>query len=231
MRLGPFAIGADEGKLPGRSPAPFGNHGGCVNIIFCDGHGRSIGKGIDQTIYARLVTPEGSQYGQQAFDEGLDASCRLAFRVAYSVLRNREDAEEVAQEAMLKAHRKLPTLRQQERFRSWLVRIAWRLAIDRQRADRRRQRREQAEPVALEEPSPEDLTASGEMRIHLWRAIDELPEIHRKVLILATIEEHDMQSVARLLNLPAGTVKSRLHKARKKLLEKLKWIADGSNRR
>ena len=168
---------------------------------------------------------------EQAFDEEIEASCRLAFRVAYSVLRNREDAEEVAQEAMLKARRKLRTLRQRERFRSWLVRIVWRLAIDRQRADRRRERREQVEPTALEEPSPEDLATSGELSQHLWRAIDELPEIHRKVLILAAIEEHDMQSVARLLNLPAGAVKSRLHKARERLLEKLKWIADGSKRR
>ena len=161
---------------------------------------------------------------EQAFDEEIEASCRLAFRVAYSVLRNREDAEEVAQEAMLKARRKLRTLRQRERFRSWLVRIVWRLAIDRQRADRRRERREQVEPTALEEPSPEDLATSGELSQHLWRAIDELPEIHRKVLILAAIEEHDMQSVARLLNLPAGAVKSRLHKARERLLEKLKWV-------
>ncbi len=168
---------------------------------------------------------------EQAFDEEIEASCRLAFRVAYSVLRNREDAEEVAQEAMLKARRKLRTLRQRGGLRSWLVRIVWRLAVDRQRADRRRQRREQVEPTALEEPSPEDLAASGELSKHLWRAIDELPEIHRKVLILAAIEEHDMQSVARLLNLPAGAVKSRLHKARERLLEKLKWIADGSKRR
>lgn len=111
---------------------------------------------------------------EKAFDERLEASCRLAYRVAYSVLRNREDAEEVAQEAMLKAHRKLSSLRQEDRFRSWLVRIAWRLAIDRQRADRRRQRREQVKPAAIEEPSPEELASSNELSKHLWRAIDEL---------------------------------------------------------
>ncbi len=168
---------------------------------------------------------------EQAFDDGLENSSHLAFRVAYSVLRNREDAEEVAQEAMLKAHRKLRSLRHPDRLRAWLVRIAWRVAIDRKRSDRRRQRREQAEPVAAEEPNPEEVAAQVELRAHLWQAIDELPEIHRKTLILAAIEGHDLQTVARLLNLPPGTVKSRLHKARKGLLEKLKWIADGYNRR
>ncbi len=65
----------------------------------------------------------------------------------------------------------------------------------------------------------------GEFQRHLERAMDELPEKLRLVLILATIEGHNLREVGRLLGLPEGTVKSRLHLARKQLAEKLRWIA------
>jgi RNA polymerase sigma-70 factor (ECF subfamily) len=63
------------------------------------------------------------------FDARLAESSRLAFRVAYGVLRQREDAEDVAQEALLRAYRHFRRLRDRDRFRSWIVRVAWRLAI------------------------------------------------------------------------------------------------------
>lgn len=162
------------------------------------------------------------------FEERLNELTRLAFRVAYSVLRCREDAEEVAQEALLKAYGKLRTLRKPDRFRSWLVRITWRLALDRQRSNRRRQRREQEAGAPAPELSPEDMASSTERREYVWRAINELPATQRKVLILSVIEGHDTRSAAQLMRLPPGTVKSRLHRARRTLLEKLRWIAEES---
>src|SRR6266404_2424449 len=79
------------------------------------------------------------------FEARLVESSRLAFRVAFSVLRNREDAEDVAQEAFAKAYRSFRQLRNRDRFRAWLVRMTWRLAIDRQRADRWRAARDASE--------------------------------------------------------------------------------------
>src|SRR5512132_1701781 len=76
------------------------------------------------------------------FEARLRESSTLAVRVAYSVLRNREDAEDVAQEAFAKAYRSFHQLRDRERFRAWLVRMTWRMALDRQRANRRRTARE-----------------------------------------------------------------------------------------
>src|SRR6266481_655846 len=78
------------------------------------------------------------------FEARLVESSTLAFRVAYGVLRHRQDAEDVAQEAFVKAYRSFRELRDRERFRAWLVRMTWRLALDRQRADRRRTVRETA---------------------------------------------------------------------------------------
>src|SRR5919204_1409661 len=65
------------------------------------------------------------------FEERLAESATLAFRVAYGVLRSREDAEDVAQEAAVRAYQGFGSLRNKERFRPWLVRIAWRPALDR----------------------------------------------------------------------------------------------------
>src|SRR5688500_20288442 len=75
---------------------------------------------------------------EREFEARLVESSTLAFRVAYSVLRQREDAEEVAQEAFAKAYRSFRQLRDRERLRAWLVRMTWRLAIDRQRWNGRR---------------------------------------------------------------------------------------------
>jgi RNA polymerase sigma-70 factor (ECF subfamily) len=191
---------------------------------------------------ASLVTAD--QEIEREFEARLIESSTLAFRVAYGVLRNRQDAEDVAQEAFAKAYRRFRELRDRERFRAWLVRMTWRLALDRQRSDRRRLAREGAaagpkgpalrgteyRPGQSAEcrPGPfgpggvlEDLQAR-ERAERLWAAIDALPEKLRVAIVLANIEEHDLGEVARLLGLPEGTVKSRLFLARQRLKELLR---------
>ena len=176
-----------------------------------------------------LDTEPSSEVARE-FEQRLADCSSLAFRVALGVLHNREDAEEVAQEAFLRAYRNFHRLRDRERFRGWLARLAWRLAIDRWRATRRRERREQASVDAAPAPTVEGLAASRELQRHLERAMDALPEKLRIVLILAAIEEHNLGDVAGMLGLPEGTVKSRLHLARKQLAEKLRWIVSDTKR-
>lgn len=155
---------------------------------------------------------------EREFDALLAASSTLAFRVAYSVLRHRQDAEDVAQEAFIRAHRRFLQLRDRTRFQSWLVRMTWRLALDHRRSARRRVVREQIH--SRETPtSTEELAASAERARHLWDAIDALPDKLRLVLVLAVMEGHDVREVSRLLSLPEGTVKSRLFLARQRLKE------------
>ena len=164
---------------------------------------------------------------EREFEDRLRESTTLAFRVAYGVLRNRQDAEDVAQEAFAKAHRNFTQLRDRDRFRAWLVRMTWRLAIDRWRSDRRRAIREQSvEMPAM--ATTEDVAVARERSAHLYRAIDALPEKLRVVVVLAAIEEHDLREVARLLDVPEGTVKSRLFLARKGLAESLRCLAPKS---
>jgi len=161
---------------------------------------------------------------EREFEDRLRESTTLAFRVAYGVLRHRQDAEDVAQEAFAKAYRSFSQLRDRDRFRAWLTRMTWRLAIDRWRSDRRRTAREQAVESG-EEPTSEEIAVSRERAQRLWEAIDTLPEKLRIVVVLGAIEGHDIRAISRLLNLPEGTVKSRLYLARKGLAESLKCLA------
>lgn len=161
---------------------------------------------------------------EEEFERRVVESSTLAFRVAYSVLRQRQDAEDVAQDAFVKAYRGFSRLRDRERFRAWLVRITWRLALDRQRGERRRTAREEAtEPPASRGGADADLVARERSAL-LWSAIDALPDKLRVAVVLANIEGHDIEEVARLLALPTGTVKSRLSLARQKLKERLQWM-------
>lgn len=161
---------------------------------------------------------------EREFENRLRESTTLAVRVAYGVLRNRDDAEDVAQEAFAKAYRSFSQLRDRERFRAWLMRMTWRLAIDRWRSDRRRSAREQAYETA-DEQTTEDIAVSRQRAELLWQAIDTLPEKLRIVVVLGAIEGHDIRAMSRLLDLPEGTVKSRLFLARKGLAESLRCLA------
>ena len=158
------------------------------------------------------------------FEERLAECGPLAYRVARGVLRNDADAEDVAQEALLRAYRRFDRLRDAQRFRGWLVRIVFRLALDRARSAKRREVRETEWAQPARRPAPrtaEELAASSEFQAHFDRALDALPEKLRLVLLLAAMEDHTLEEVAAMLGLPVGTVKSRLFAGRKKLAEKL----------
>jgi RNA polymerase sigma-70 factor (ECF subfamily) len=163
---------------------------------------------------------------ERDFAERVADSATLAFRVAFAVLRHRQDAEDVAQEAFVRAHRSFHRLRERGAFRAWLVKTTWRLAIDRCRSERRRAARElRSESVGSQ--TVHEAAEASERAARLWRAIDALPEKLRTAIVLAGIEGHDVREVAALLALPEGTVKSRLFAARQKLKEHLRSIGMG----
>jgi RNA polymerase sigma-70 factor (ECF subfamily) len=153
------------------------------------------------------------------FDSRISDSSKLVFAVAYSVLRSHADAEDVAQEVFAKAYRSYGSLRDRDRFRSWIVRITWRLALNRHRGNSRRERYESTVPDRIAPPTAMETVLTRERSEQLWKAIDCLPEKLRIVIVLFGIEEHDVGEVSRILNLPEGTIKSRLFHARKRLKE------------
>jgi RNA polymerase sigma-70 factor (ECF subfamily) len=163
------------------------------------------------------------------FDALMVECSRLAFRVAFSVLRHQQDAEDVAQEAFVKAHAGFAQLRDRERFRSWIVRMVWRMAIDRRRSDRRRSARELAHGQLGGTAAIDGATNAAAMA--LWNAIDALPEKLRQAIVLANIEGHEVADVAALLGIPVGTAKSRLFLARQRLKDQLQCIDTNGTRR
>lgn len=148
-------------------------------------------------------------------------SQRRVFQVACSVLGDPADAEEVAQDAFLCAYRRFASLRDPARFRAWVSRIALRLALNRRRSRWRQRARETVwqadQPVATDSAGADPIFLQ---RLH--GEIDRLPEKLRLVLVLSAVEGMEAREVAGLLRIPTGTVRSRLHLARKRLLEVMK---------
>ncbi len=175
---------------------------------------------LAETLAGAAVMPDTSL--EREFETRLAECSALAFRVALGVMRNRADAEDVAQEAFVRAYRSFASLRERERFRAWLVRITWRIAIDRIRHSKRRERWAQQAPEAPRAESVEEVAAAREFEKRVNAAVDELPEKLRIVVLLSAIAGHDTREVAALLSLPEGTVKSRLFHARKQLAAKLR---------
>jgi len=171
---------------------------------------------------------------RREFEERLAECGPLAFRVARGVLRNTADAEDVAQETLLRAYRRFDRLRDRNRFRAWLVRIAFRLALDRLRSGKRREQRDTLWSQPEHQPptaNAEDLAAWSEFQAHLEDALAELPEKLRLVLMLAAMEGYTTDEVAALVGIPVGTVKTRIFHARRQLAEKLRCYANAIKRR
>jgi RNA polymerase sigma-70 factor (ECF subfamily) len=151
------------------------------------------------------------------FSERIDESRALAYHVTLPILRNREDAEDIAQDALVKAYLALGTLRREECFLAWIACIAKRLALNRLRAEKRWERHREVSWRSDSLPSVIEKFLEQERSERLWAAINALPEKFRGLLILVSIEERSVAEAATILNIPEGTVKSRLLRARTRL--------------
>ncbi len=171
-----------------------------------------------------LIARAEAQDSEAGFGERIAENQRRVFQIAYSVLGNSADAEDAAQEAFLRAYQKFASLREAEKFRAWVNRIVFRLALNRRRGHRRRLARDTAWQVT-ETRAMVDGAQAAEQQVmldRLRREIERLPEKFRSALQLSLVEEMDAAGVGAVLGIPAGTVRSRVHTARKLLLEVMK---------
>ncbi len=178
-------------------------------------------RSVTGTYVSALIAKAEAQTTDAGFGERIAESQRRVFQIAFSVLGNSADAEDVAQEAFLRAYRKLDSLREAEKFRAWVNRIVFRLALNRKRGHRRGMARDMAWQIT-EVPTVVDGAKEAEKQVmlnQLRREIECLPGKLRSVLQLSLVEEMDAGDVGAVLGIPAGTVRSRLHTARKALLE------------
>lgn len=151
------------------------------------------------------------------------------FNALFQASRSREDAEEVTQEAFLQAYRRLGSFEARASFPTWLYRIAFNLLY----SHRRRQRRVVSldalpNPDVVDRREPPEAEMERQERVQLvHRALDQLPDEQRSILVLRELEGYDYRQIADALELPPGTVRSRLHRARLQLREHLdRLLAD-----
>jgi RNA polymerase sigma-70 factor (ECF subfamily) len=142
-----------------------------------------------------------------------------AFRAAYLILHDAQAAEDIAQEALVRAYRELHRFREADPFRPWLLRIVTNLALNETRRRRRvfdlLQRFGRQAPRSL--PGPEGVLLATEESRDVWRAINQLATDDRLILYLRYFLELSEAEMARVIQRPPGTVKSRLHRAGRRL--------------
>ena len=174
-----------------------------------------------QTNEIALVT-KAQDGDRNAYSELVRTHSQGVLNVVYRMCGNRDLAEDAAQEAFIQAWLRLSSYRQKASFRGWLYRIAVNAAIDMLRKEKR------ILPNAIEDinlsdssPSPEAMLAKGERSELVRDAVIKLPNASRAVLVLREYEGLSYQEIAEALDIPMGTVMSRLSYARKLLKEKL----------
>jgi len=162
-----------------------------------------------------------------AFEALVRRYAERAYRAAYRVVRDPQAAEEVLQEAMIKAYRALPRFEARSSFYTWLYRITVNLALDRRRRAKREQMVEWDDAIAHEVDPRALVSVSSdpeiEMRRHEVRdlvaeGIQTLPDGQREVLLLREVDGLSYEEIAESMGISKGTVMSRLHYARKKMI-------------
>jgi RNA polymerase sigma-70 factor (ECF subfamily) len=147
------------------------------------------------------------------------------YRAARAILGDDHEAEDVMQDAYVRAYEHLHEFEGRSRFATWLTRIAVHEALARVRRQRRLDpldsHSEEPSMITQSEMSPEQLASDGEMHAVLEQAIDSLPDDFRSVLVLRLIEGLSGAETAECLGIPEETVKTRLYRARGRLQEVL----------
>jgi RNA polymerase sigma-70 factor (ECF subfamily) len=154
-----------------------------------------------------------------AFEQLVRAHQRYVFNLAYRVLGDRSEAEDVTQETFVRAWRGLPSFRAECRFTTWLYRIARNVCLNRlpRLEAELRQTEELGQPVACPDPGPDEVLDARERQALLHDALAKLPEKYRLVLTLRYLQGFSYAEIADVLNLPLGTVKTHLHRGREAL--------------
>lgn len=169
-----------------------------------------------------------------AFDTLIRRHERRVFGLLLRMLGNVQEAEDVAQETFLNLHRHGHRFRSQSRFSTFLYRVAVNAALNRRRSLGRRRsrtealgrRQEAGDDLPASPRDPEDATAGGQIQKQVQRAILTLPPHLRAPLVLFDIEGLSYAEVAGVMRVAEGTVKSRIHRARQALRERLRGLVD-----
>lgn len=166
---------------------------------------------------------------------------RRAYAVAYGVVKNEQDALDVVQDGFVKVHRHIDSFQGSSSFYTWLYRIIMNLSIDHVRRRRNAKGLEYDDALARSEDqagdgallprildgNPGKTVIRRELMGRIQKALEELPEYHRAVILLREVEGLSYEEMAEVLEVPKGTIMSRLFHARKKMQAELSDYMDG----
>ena len=184
----------------------------------------------------RLLVDRFKQGDQSAFDEMVRRYWDRIFAMVHQLLRNQQDAEEVTQDAFIRAHRGLGNFRGDSAFSTWLYQIATNLARNRYWYWWRRKRDQSvsfdapvgdenslplSEMIAADVETPEDATVTQELVDRIAVGMEKLGAKHREILILRNVKNLSYEEIAVILGLSVVTVKSRIARAREALRGRL----------
>ena len=184
----------------------------------------------------RLLVDRFKSGDQSAFDEMVSRYWDRIYSMVHQLLRNAQDAEEVTQDAFIRAHRGLVNFRGESAFSTWLYQIATNLARNRYWYWGRRKRyfsvsldapvssensTTLAEIIPAELETPDDIAVTQEFVSRISRGMDRLSAKHREILILRNVKNMAYEEIAEILGISVGTVKSRIARARESLRSKL----------
>ena len=182
----------------------------------------------------RLLIKRAREGDQKAFEELLNKYRNLVYHVMMKMVRNPQEAEDLSQEAFIKAFRALGSFNEEFAFSTWLMKIATNNCIDFLRKKKLKTYsidepiQYKDERVKIEvpdhEPTPEKLLLREERNKMLDDAIQSLPPRYRHVIVLRHKEEKSYEDISEILKLPLGTVKARIFRAREMLNKKIKDI-------
>ncbi len=150
---------------------------------------------------------------------------RFVFRIAYSILRNTQDSDDVVQETFLKLYRSRAWKRMADE-KAFLARAAWRIAVDQLR---KAPKNAPGEHAASTGENPEQAAIASDWSSAVYRLIDALPEELRQPLALSSLEELNSREIAEVMGIPEGTVRTRIMRARQILKQRLSALRVGPN--
>lgn len=179
----------------------------------------------------RRLLQKAQEGDRKAFEALVALHSRRVYNLALGYTGRHHDAEEIAQTVFVKVWKALPQFRGASAFSTWLYRLTLNACTDHYRRERKRRGDLSLDdpdlsPIRDAAPSPEEIVIQREEEAILRKALAQLPEQHRVILILREMDGLDYQEIAQVLELQVGTVKSRLARARRALREKL--LAEGN---
>ena len=168
---------------------------------------------------------------QNAYADIVNLYQHKLYQICYRMLSNKQEAEDIAQEAFVRAYINLHSYDQKRKFSTWLYRIATNLCIDRIRKKKPDYYLDAQVPgtdgldmysqIASDEKLPEETVEQMELQERIQYEISRLPDKYRSVIVLKYIEELSLQEISEILDMPLGTVKTRIHRGREALRKQL----------